>query len=168
MSQFLIMNERGFYPLMSRNMKLRRKMRSAKSGKQSQDWKSVKLVNFLIRKYVARVRGVYGFPNLHRFTLARSVTRVPFLTNPQRFVKNRFFPLLLPKLDHIESVLEETNWGKRDWNHHFSAEIYHLWLTLCSYISSVVMFDTRLIQRNSIRSCYCLTASFDPGEEKSK
>ena len=40
MSQFLIMNERGFYPLMSRNMKLRRKMRSAKSGNKARTEKA--------------------------------------------------------------------------------------------------------------------------------
>ena len=50
MSQFIIMNRTGLYPPMSWNMK---KEKNALGAKKSQDWKSAKLVNFVIRKYLA-------------------------------------------------------------------------------------------------------------------
>ena len=39
-------------------------------------------------------------------------------------------------------------------------EIDVLWLTLCSYISSEIAFNTRLIRRNGDRSFYCLPGTF--------
>ena len=110
----------------------------------------------LLFKWINRVCRIDGFS----WNLARTLPKQWGTKSNNSFVaasQSNTFPILL--MLELDRSIKRKPIGIRE-NPHTLWEIDALWLPLCSYISSAITFDTRLIRLDGVRSFYCLLASF--------